>query len=148
MGEEKGIQYFKDLVQITNLSTRTGNSVLAELVAAGEVPYALTVYSYKTRQLKADGAPLEWYAIEPAFARSTAVAVAKHAPHPYSAVLFFDYLLSEGQQILADMHYDPANRDYELQDKLNIEFMDDEAINRERDKWFTLFEDIIIKKIR
>jgi iron(III) transport system substrate-binding protein len=82
MGEDKGVQYFKDLMKNSSVPVRTGYSAMAEMVAANEVPYALTIFSYKARQMKADGAPIDWYAIEPAVARSNSVAVSKKATHP------------------------------------------------------------------
>ncbi len=34
-----------------------------------------------------------------------AIAVAANAPHPYAAVLFFDFMLSDAQKLLADRDY-------------------------------------------
>jgi iron(III) transport system substrate-binding protein len=146
MGEEKGAQFFKDLMKHGNVTVRTGYSSLAEMVAAGEVPYALTVFSYKARQMKAQGAPIDWYAIEPAIARSNSVAISKKATHPNSAVLFLDYCLSDGQRILADMFYDPTNQQYQLKDKINISIINEQTFIDEYPKWFNLHEDIVIKR--
>ena len=41
------------------MSVRRGHTLLANLVQAGEVPLALTVYSYKPEQQKREGAPVE-----------------------------------------------------------------------------------------
>src|SRR5712692_9531407 len=38
MGEEKGIQFFRDLVARNGISVRSGHSLLNNMVAAGEVP--------------------------------------------------------------------------------------------------------------
>ena len=46
MGEEKGIRFFRDLVGGNGISVRTGHSLLNNMVVAGEVPLALTVYNF------------------------------------------------------------------------------------------------------
>ena len=46
-------------------------------------------------QAKKKGAPIDWFALEPAIARSNAVGVARRAPHPNAALLFYDYLLAK-----------------------------------------------------
>ena len=70
------------------LSVRKGHTLLANLVAAGEVPLALTVYGFSAEQIKQKGAPLDWFIIPPLIARPTAAGVARNAPHPHAAVLF------------------------------------------------------------
>lgn len=147
MGEEKGLQYFRNLSVENGLTVRKGHTLLTKLVAAGEIPYALTVFSYKARQLKQDGAPLDWHVIEPAIARSNAVAVARRAPHPNAAILFHDFLLSDGQKILADMYYDPTNKDYQkTRHSFPIKFINDQSILDEYEKWSKLYEEIVLKK--
>ena len=85
------------------MSVRKGHTLLTQLVVSGEVPLALTVYNYKAEQLKEQGAPIDWFAIGNAIARPNGVGVARKAPHPHAAVLFYDFELSqEGQQIIAE----------------------------------------------
>ena len=64
------------------------------MVISGEVPLALTVYNYMPEQAKRKGAPIDWFAIEPAVARSNAIGIAKQAPHPVAAMQFYEYLRS------------------------------------------------------
>ena len=59
MGRDKGVQLFKDIVKTNGFSIRKGHTLLANLVAAGEVPLALDTYSYKPEQQKRSGAPVE-----------------------------------------------------------------------------------------
>ena len=59
MGDEQGVALFRDIVRTNGMSVRKGHTLLANLVAAGEVPLALTVYSYKPEQQKRAGAPIE-----------------------------------------------------------------------------------------
>ncbi len=46
MGEEKGLKLFRDIVRTNGISVRKGHTLLAGLVASGEVPFALTVYKH------------------------------------------------------------------------------------------------------
>jgi hypothetical protein len=83
MGEQKGIQVFRDVVRTNGISVRRGHTLLTNLVASGEVPLALTVYNYKAEQLKNQGAPIDWFVIGKAPARANGVGVA--APRASSA---------------------------------------------------------------
>src|SRR5258708_14072703 len=47
LGEESGAKRFRDICAATGWSVRSGHTLLANLVASGEVPLALTVYSYR-----------------------------------------------------------------------------------------------------
>jgi iron(III) transport system substrate-binding protein len=108
-GREPGVEFFRQLGR-GGLSVRVGHSLLTNLVISGEVPLALTVYSYMPEQAKKRGAPIDWFALEPAIARSNAVGVARRAPHPAAARLFYDYLLGEqAQRAFVDMDYVPSN---------------------------------------
>ncbi|MFM0070978.1 extracellular solute-binding protein [Paraburkholderia sediminicola] len=111
MGRENGIEFFRTLVDRNGVSARVGNSLLTNLVAAGEVPLGLEVYNYMPAQAKRKGAPIDWFLMEPAAARANGIAVTNHAPHPAAALLMYDYLLSvDAQRILASLDYVPTNR--------------------------------------
>lgn len=146
--EEKGLQLFKDIVATNGLSVRKGHTLLTQMVASGEVPLALTVYNYKAEQLKNEGGPIDWFAIEPAIARPNGVSVSKNAPHPFSAVLFYDFMIStEGQQMLGDFSFVPTSNkvDTTLND-MPMKFVDPAVVLDENEKWSKLYEDIIVKK--
>ncbi|WP_200889561.1 ABC transporter substrate-binding protein [Cohnella kolymensis] len=108
-GEENGIKLLENIANTNEVSNRKGHSLLANLTASGEVPMALTVYSYKAEQLKKEGTPLDWFALETAIARPNGHAVSKNAPHPHAAVLFLDFMVSDGQQIMSDLNFVPAS---------------------------------------
>src|SRR5258708_21596415 len=110
IGEDKGLKLFRDIVARNGLSVRKGHTLLAGLVASGEVPFALTVYNHNAEKLKQRGAPVDWYAIQPAIARVNGVALSGKPPHPHAAVLFYDFMLDEGQAVLVEGNYVPNNR--------------------------------------
>jgi iron(III) transport system substrate-binding protein len=110
MGEDKAVALFRRIVATSGMSLRKGHTLLSNLVVAGEVPLALTVYGYRINELKAKGAPIEGVVLPPAVALPTGIAVFAHAPHPYAATLFMDFFLSDGQRILAERGNVPTNR--------------------------------------
>ena len=110
LGERDGERFFRALVRTQGLSARTGHPLLTNLTASGEVPLALTVYQYSVEQAKKKGSPIEWFAIEPAIAIADGIAVARRAPHPNSALLFYDYMLGpEAERIVAKIGYVPTS---------------------------------------
>ena len=146
LGEEKGLRLFREIARTNGFSVRKGHTLLAGLVASGEVPFALTTYSHGAEKMKQKGAPLEWYAIEPAIGRANGVAVVRKPAHPYAAALFVDFILSpEGQAILERGGYVPANRKLENRaQKLPLKFVDPALILDEHDKWQKLWSEIVV----
>jgi iron(III) transport system substrate-binding protein len=149
MGEEKGLKLFRDIVATNGISVRKGHTLLANLVASGEVPLALTVYNYKTEQLKNKGAPVDWFAIAPAIARPNGVGVTKRAPHPNAAVLFFDFMLTDAQPLLLKREFVPTSKKIETPlNKIPLKFVDPKVILDENEKWTKLYEEIITKQAK
>ncbi len=144
MGEAKGTKLFKDIVAKNGMSMRKGHTLLAQLVVSGEVPLALTVYNYKAEQLKRKGAPIDWFAIGTAIARPNGVGVARAAPHPHAAVLFYDFEIGEeGQRILAQRDFVPTNKRVDTPlNKLPLQFVDPSVTLDEYDKWENLYQEI------
>ena len=144
IGEAKGTRLFKEIVAKNGVSVRKGHTLLAQLVVSGEVPLALTVYNYKAEQLKGKGAPIDWFAIGNAIARPNGAGVARRAPHPHAAVLFYDFEISEeGQKILAKRDFVPTNRRVDTPlNKLPMKFVDSRVTLDEYEKWAKLYEEI------
>jgi iron(III) transport system substrate-binding protein len=144
LGEARGTKLFRDIVAKNGMSMRKGHTLLAQLVVSGEVPLALTVYNYKAEQLKRKGAPIDWFAIGTAIARPNGVGVARAAPHPHAAVLFYDFEISEeGQRILAQRDFVPTNRNVDTPlNKLPLKIVDTSVTLDQYDKWVNLYQDI------
>jgi iron(III) transport system substrate-binding protein len=146
-GGEKGLKFFRDLVSTNGVSVRHGHTLLNNMVVAGEVPLALTVYNYMPEQVKKKGAPVDWFALEPAVARSNAVGVARRAPHPAAALLFYDYMLTGAQEYLVGMDYVPTST--KVPSPLRgVAILQTDPIRSldEAEKWQKLFEDTVIKR--
>ena len=147
LGEAKGTKLFKEIVAKNGMSVRKGHTLLAQLVVSGEVPLALTVYNYKAEQFKGKGAPIDWFSIGTAIARPNGVGVARRAPHPHAAVLFYDFEIGEeGQKILAQRDFVPTSRKIDTPlNKLPLKFVDARVTLDEYDKWVKLYEEIFGK---
>ena len=146
MGEAKGLQFFRDLAAGNGISVRKGHTNLTNMVAAGEVPMALTVYNYMPEQLKKKGAPIDWVALQPAVVRANSVGVMKSAKNPASAALFMDYLLGEGQKTYAELEYLPANTKVpSALRNIQIRVVDPQESLDRREKWRKLYDEIILK---
>ena len=110
LGEKEGVKLFTDIAAANGISARKGHTLLASLVASGEVPLALTLYNHNVDRLKQKGAPIDRFTIQPAYARVNGIALARKVPHPNAAVLFYDYMLdTEAQRILEKANYVPIN---------------------------------------
>ena len=150
LGEAKGIKLFKDIVATNGMSVRKGHTLLTQLVVSGEIPFALTVYSYKAEQLKDKGAPIDWFSIGTPIARPNGVAVLRAAPNPHAAVLFLDFELSEeGQKLLASRDFVPTNTRVDSPfAKGPMRFVDSRVMLDEYEKWNKLYEEIFSAKGR
>lgn len=144
IGEARGTKLFKDIVAANGISVRKGHTLLTQLVVSGEIPFALTVYNYKAEQLKDKGAPIDWFSIGTPIARANGVGVARAAPNPHAAVLFFDFELSEeGQRILAGRDFVPTSTKIDTPlNKPPIKFVDAQKMIDEYDKWTKLYGEI------
>jgi iron(III) transport system substrate-binding protein len=147
MGADKAAKVFKQIVDTNGISVRKGHTLLTQLVASGEIPLALTVYNYKAQQLKEKGAPIDWFHIGPAIARPNGIGMAKNAPNPHAAVLFYDFEISEeGQKILAGRDFVPTNRRVDTPlAKIPMKFVDARIALDEYQKWEKNYEELFLK---
>jgi iron(III) transport system substrate-binding protein len=145
MGEAKGLQYFRDLVRKNGLSLRKGHTLIANLIVSREVPYSLTVYHYRVEQLKRAGAPIEWQVLPPGIARFLGTGVLKRAPHPNAAILFFDFMMHDGQALLVNHDFTPTNMKIKPLD-LPFILIDPAQVLDENQKWQRLFDEIVVRQ--
>jgi iron(III) transport system substrate-binding protein len=149
LGDAQGQQLFRDVVATNGISVRKGHTLLANLVASGEVPLGLTVYNYKPPQLKKKGAKIDWIVLQPAIAQLHAVAVTAKTTRPYSAALLFDFFLSEGQPILAARDFVPSSARVPSQmGDMPLKFIDPAESIDKQDTWQKQFESIFVKRAR
>jgi iron(III) transport system substrate-binding protein len=97
MGEEKGLAFMRALAK-QQPQLRNGRTLLAQLVAAGEVNSALAAYSQNFENLKRDGAPVDWVALDPVYGNLNPIGLSAKAPHSSAGKLFIDFVLSKAGQ--------------------------------------------------
>jgi iron(III) transport system substrate-binding protein len=100
-GKERTINYFTKLSQ-QQLLIRVGRDTTTQMMMAGEAPLAVTTYAYNNESLRAQNAPVDWIAEDLIPALIYPLTMARNAPHPHAAALFYDFLISEeGQRLIA-----------------------------------------------
>lgn len=148
LGEQRGLALFREIVDVNGISVRKGHSLINNLIAAGEVPVALSAYAYLAEQNKRKGAPVDWLTLPPAVARSTAQGLTRNAPHPNAALLFYDFLLSDAQRIFADRQFLPVHPGIEPPYKVRYKLIDSAEMLDHARKWQDLFQKTIVAPSR
>lgn len=122
-----------------------GHTVQAQLLSAGQFSVVASNYSYITQQAKDRGAPVDYLPfVEPAIARPNGVGLMKTAKHPAAALLFVDWLLDEGQKVIADQGLTPAI--VEGNDPLKgvkVIPVDIDKVINEDEKWSKKYDDLL-----
>jgi len=144
LGESEGLELFREIAAINGFSVRKGHTLLANLVAAGEVPLALTVFNYTAEQFKRKGAPIDWFTLAPLISMPNAVSVPNMAPHPHAAMLFLDFMLSDAQIILAERDYVVSSTRLAAPlDRDALKVLDAVRVLADGDKWQRLYSGVI-----
>src|SRR5919109_1732044 len=110
MGQEKAKAYLQKLKAQNVAKTTASNRQLLDLVIAGEYPLALHIFNHHAHISKTAGAPVDWYALEPASATINTVSPVTRSPHPHATMLLLDFILSEkGQKVFQAVNYLPSH---------------------------------------
>lgn len=146
MGEKQGLSYFQKLAA-SKPAVRKGHTLLAELVAAGEITMAPDAHIQGVERLKKRGAPVEWKPLQPAFGQPSSVAVLQRAPHPHAALLFADFILSpEGQEIIKSRNRVPVSRAVDSPlGKFEYGMIDPVIVLDEWERWEKPWSDLFLK---
>lgn len=146
-GEKPGMDYFRRLADMKP-DVRKGHVLLAELIAAGEIPVGLTVYNANAESLKRRGAPIDWVPVQPVVARAQGIGIARHAPNPKAAAAFVDFVLSpEGQELLNSMGRVPVSTKVRTHlNQFEYTLVDSTAVLDEQDKWSKEWERLFLQK--
>ncbi len=148
LGEEKGIRLFKDIVATNGMSVRKGHSLMGNMVSSGEIPLALSLYSWGADQIKEKGGPIERFQIGEPIGHFQGLGMLKKAPHPHAAVLFFDFMLNEGQEIMAKHHAIATSNAYDQAKKKSIRFIDPVQAIDLNEKRSAVYQDIFVKRTK
>jgi iron(III) transport system substrate-binding protein len=111
MGRDNGLQFMRALAR-QNILQRTGHSLIAQLVAAGEAVFDINIPVASVIRLRDAGAPIEWVALGPVPAIMVGAGITAQPIHPHAARLYIDFILSkEGQAIMRGFHRLSARSD-------------------------------------
>ena len=146
MGEDKGLAFFRKLAE-NRPQVRTGHTLMAELLASGEIALCATIYNHNVERLAVKGAPVKWKALVPTFGRPNAVGVCKRAPHPYAALAFADFMLSnEGQTIIKARNRVPSSLSVDTQlNKFPFQMIDPVITLDENERWEKIWSELFLK---
>src|SRR5581483_6922901 len=86
-GEEKGLGFMRRLAA-QNLKILSGNTLLTQLVAAGEHAAAVSL----------NGPRIDWVALDPTVVDVVVLGIAANAPHANAAKLYLNFVLSKEVQ--------------------------------------------------
>lgn len=102
-GDEKGRNFMKALAK-QEMTFRSGSSLIAQLVAAGEAPMGM-VNVHTIEKMKERGAPVDWVATtDPIVVSLHPIGLAAKPLHPNAGKLLIDFILSkDGQTVIMDM---------------------------------------------
>jgi len=141
--EEQAVDLFRAAAETATLVD--GNSVIAQLLASGEFDMT-TAYSWIAGDLINDGAPVAWQPpVEPLVVRPNVVGILTNAEHPATGLLYIEFLLEEGQVILAEFGRTPSNPTVEggLPDDIEVLSIDLDQMLDEREKWESLYQEVL-----
>jgi iron(III) transport system substrate-binding protein len=103
MGSKKGMDYMQALAKQELQMPGSSSVMRVQLMLAGESAIAIAARGRRVTEYKQQGAPIDFRILDPYGAEPSFVALLQRAPHPYSALLFIDWILSEeGQTRISD----------------------------------------------
>ena len=103
-GPAKGRKLLEDIAATLKPVVLDGHFAMARQISAGEYPITLMNYSMLTTNLKQQGAPTDYVALDPVHLWFGMVGLNKNAPHPNAARLAANFLLSrEAQEFSAKL---------------------------------------------
>lgn len=125
-----------------------GHTLMAQLLTAGEFELSTSLYHHRVEEMISEGAPIEWKQpkpVSPMVIRPNGVGIVKTVKNPASALLWVDFVLTEGQEILVKEHRTPASTEVEggLSNEYDPITVDIAAVTDERDHWEALYEEIV-----
>jgi len=127
---------------VANGKAAKGHTTMMELLGAGQTPLDAMNYSYITERAHNNGAPVSYRLADgsnptPAFARPNGVGMLAGAKHPAAAWLFYDWMLTDGQRVLVDLHLTPSTEvpgDTSLKG-LNLARFDVDTLTKDASSW-------------
>src|SRR5262249_26536370 len=100
-GREKAVAYLAKLAK-QDLSYRRGGTLTTQVVTSVEYPIGIGINGESSAAIRDKGAPLGFKVLSPTIVKPEGLFLPKNTPHPYAALLFVEWVLSdEAQSFLA-----------------------------------------------
>lgn len=94
---------------VANAKVTKGHTVQGELLSAGQFAVATSVYSHTVDKAAKKGAPVAWKpATDPIIIRPNGLGLMARPRHPAAALLWTDWVLTDGQKVIAKSLRIPA----------------------------------------
>ena len=120
-----------------------GKSFTRQLISSGEFDVGLNFRNTVERDAE-EGAPLAWEpAVRPVFSRPDGLAMVAEPPNPAAAVLFVDWLLSDGQEVYAEAKTDPVRKDLLTAPEVETVPIDIEDYVAEQEQWQQRYDELV-----
>ena len=145
LGEEKAETYFRDLGKQDIANITASPREVVNKVMAGEYAIGLNIFLHHPIISAQQGAAVASQPMEPVLGNASVMVLAKDAPHPHSALLLMDFLISkEGQEVIRKADYFPADTTLEVEASvakivpaksgLSMQFLSEEELYNSRSK--------------
>ena len=142
-GKETAVDYISKLA-VRQTPRRNGQSLIGQLMSAGEFPLAAELQVHTVERAKATGAPIDWSVLDGVIPISkVGAAVTSTGANVYTSALFYDFLLSRpGMETIRASRRIPTRPDVTapyLKPYKLLPF--DQQVMDDFDKYVTLFRD-------
>src|SRR5262245_44342173 len=148
-GQQRGRKLAQDLAMTLKPVLTEGHLLLARSVGAGEYAVALNNYTNLTLNVKLAGAPTDYWALDPVALIFGSVGVNSQAPHPKTALLATNFVLSRhAQQFLTQFGRLPTRLDVDTNPPGVMQALHQKQLlpavfsADEQKKWNTVFNEI------
>lgn len=145
--EDEVLDIFRGLAR--NAKIVKGHTVQGELLSAGQFDVGVSLYSHTVDKAADIGAPVAWRSdsvqpVQPLVIRPNGAGLMHNATNPAAAMLFMDYALTSGQDILGEsfrISAIPSGRD--PLDGLEAIAVPEQDLLENPQKWDELYVDVV-----
>jgi iron(III) transport system substrate-binding protein len=145
MSEADFLDMFRGVV--ANSKVVAGHAPQIEQLSAGQFGAALATYDYQAQGLADQGAPVSFTPmVSPVVQRPNGVAMMKTAPHPAAAYLFYEWILTDGQQVLTDLGLVSSRADATttgLAEGVDLVTVDVDRLLAENKRYSDMYQDVL-----
>ena len=121
-----------------------GHTLTVQLLGAGEFDVAASAFRHLVRNSEAAGAPVGWTPpVEPVFSRPAGVGLVRGAEHPAAAMLFAEWLLSDGQQLYGSLDLEPARADLARKLPGRRIVVDLRSLTADQKRWSDMYDRVV-----